>query len=216
MYACFASARAQETGASFTVPFFRQSVGTGDRRKLHCTLLLPKCGYERQVQASLYSSSTKVWARETGASFTVPFFCHMCVVDGYKKPLLLQIPSLWKVEGIITKRFLKCRTPTADGMSFRGCLSGGGDIFSKSVEHQGGANRTFATGGRCHGWQLEPCPCGLEPLLTFRQKIPTGRPTPRKDVSFAMGVRGSYDNPTLRAMHPIHKCVAKNAPHLFH
>ena len=64
----------------------------------------------------------------------------------------------------------------ADGMSFRGCLSGGGDIFSKSVEKQGGANRTFATGGCCHGWQLEPCPYGLEPLLTFRQKIPTGRP----------------------------------------
>ena len=56
------------------------------------------------------------------------------------------------------------------------CLSEGVDIFSKSVERQGGANRTFATGGRCHGWQLEPCPCGLEPLLTFRQKIPTGRP----------------------------------------
>ena len=72
--------------------------------------------------------------------------------------------------------FPKCRTPMADGMSFRGCLSGGGDIFSKSVEKQVGANRTFATGGRCHGWQLEPCPCGLEPLLTFRQKIPTGRP----------------------------------------
>ena len=70
----------------------------------------------------------------------------------------------------------KHRTPTADGISFRRCLSGGGDIFSKSVERQGGANRTFATGGRCHGWQLEPCPCGLEPLLTFRQKIPTGRP----------------------------------------
>ena len=52
-------------------------------------------------------------------------------------------------------------------MSFRGCLSGGGDIFSKSVEKQGGANRTFATGGRCHGWQLEPCPYGLEPLNHF-------------------------------------------------
>ena len=61
-------------------------------------------------------------------------------------------------------------------MFFRRCLSGGGDIFSKSVERQGGANRTFATGGCCHGWQLEPCPYGLEPLLTFRQKIPTGRP----------------------------------------
>ena len=27
-------------------------------------------------------------------------------------------------------------------MSFRGCLSDGGDIFSKSAENQGGANRT--------------------------------------------------------------------------
>ena len=25
-----------------------------------------------------------------------------------------------------------------------------------------------------------------------------------------------YGSPTLRAMHPIHKCVAKGAPHLFH
>ena len=52
-------------------------------------------------------------------------------------------------------------------MSFRRCLSGGGDIFSKSVERQGGANRRFATGGRCHRWQLEPCPCGLESLYHF-------------------------------------------------
>ena len=29
-------------------------------------------------------------------------------------------------------------------------------------------------------------------------------------------LRGFYDTPTLRAMHPIHKCVAKGAPHLFH
>ena len=79
------------------------------------------------------------------------------------------------------------RTPTADGMSFRRCLSGGGDIFSKSVERQGGANRRFATGGRCHGWQLEPCPCGLEPLLTFRQKIPTGRPYIEEGCSVRRG-----------------------------
>ena len=64
---------------------------------------------------------------------------------------------------------------------------GGGDIFSKSVEKQGGANRTFATGGRCHGWQLEPCPCGLEPLLTFRQKIPTGRPYIEEGTSVRHG-----------------------------
>ena len=30
------------------------------------------------------------------------------------------------------------------------------------------------------------------------------------------GVCPVYDAPTLRAMHPIHKCVAKGAPHLFH
>ena len=49
------------------------------------------------------------------------------------------------------------------------CLSEGVDIFLKSAERQGGeANRTFATGGCCHGWQLELCPYGLEPLLTFR------------------------------------------------
>ena len=30
----------------------------------------------------------------------------------------------------------------------------------------------------------------------------------------AAGVRGVYGSPTLRAMHPIHKCVAKGAPHL--
>ena len=47
------------------------------------------------------------------------------------------------------------------------CLSEGVDIFLKSAERQDGANRTFATGGRCHGWQLEPCPCGLEPLYHF-------------------------------------------------
>ena len=47
------------------------------------------------------------------------------------------------------------------------CLSEGVDIFLKSAERQGGANRTFATGGRCHGWQLEPCPCGLESLYHF-------------------------------------------------
>ena len=113
--------------------------------------------------------------------------------------------------------FSKRRTPTADGMSFRRCLSGGGDIFSKSVERQGGANRRFATGGRCHGWQLEPCPCGLEPLLTFRQKIPTGRPYIEEGNSICRWRSwGGYGSPTLRAMHSIHKCVAKDAPHLFH
>ena len=68
------------------------------------------------------------------------------------------------------------------------CLSEGVDIFLKSVERQGesehdvrvsqamlawlldamdGVNRTFKASGRCHGWQLEPCPYGLEPLYHF-------------------------------------------------
>ena len=25
----------------------------------------------------------------------------------------------------------------------------------------------FKASGSCHGWQLEPCPCGLEPLYHF-------------------------------------------------
>ena len=95
-----------------------------------------------------------------------------------------------------TKGMLKHRTPTVDGMSFRGCLSEGGDIFSKSVEHQGGANTMFATGGRCHGWQLEPCPYGLEPLLTFRQKIPTGRPYIEEGCSVRRGWAWGYGCPT--------------------
>ena len=37
-----------------------------------------------------------------------------------------------------------------------------------------------------------------------------------RDVPFAAGVRGGYGSSTLRAMHSIHKCVAKGAPHLFH
>ena len=68
---------------------------------------------------------------------------------------------------MVYRYYEKSRTSAADGTSFRGCLSDGDDIFSKSFENQGGANRTFATGGRCHGWQLEPCPYGLEPLYHF-------------------------------------------------
>ena len=48
----------------------------------------------------------------------------------------------------------------------------------------------------------------------FNRKFTPGDATSRRDVPFAAGVRGVYDNPTLRAMHSIHKCVAKGAPHL--
>ena len=36
---------AQEIGTSFSVPFFRLSVGTDDRSKLLCTLLPPQRGH---------------------------------------------------------------------------------------------------------------------------------------------------------------------------
>ena len=69
-----ASVWAQVIGASFSVPFFRLNVGTGDRNKLVCTLLPPQRGHRRQEQASLYPSSASAWAQEIGTSFSVPFF----------------------------------------------------------------------------------------------------------------------------------------------
>ena len=39
------AAWAQEIGTSFSVPFFRLNLGTGDRSKLLCTLLLPQRGH---------------------------------------------------------------------------------------------------------------------------------------------------------------------------
>ena len=45
LYPSSVAAWAQMTGASFSVPFFRRSVGTGDRGKLLCTLLLPQRGH---------------------------------------------------------------------------------------------------------------------------------------------------------------------------
>ena len=75
--------------------------------------------------------------------------------------------------------FSKRRTPTTDGMSCcdvcRRVL-----IFSWKVlkdrghghdirvsQAMGGVNRRFKASGRCYGWQLEPCPYGLEPLYHF-------------------------------------------------
>ncbi len=53
-------------------------------------------------------------------------------------------------------------------------------------------------------------------ISLFIRKFTLGDATLRRDVPFAVGVRLVYGSPTLRAMHPIHKCVAKGAPHLFH
>ena len=48
----------------------------------------------------------------------------------------------------------------------------------------------------------------------FIRKFTPGDATSRRDVPFAVGVRGVYDTPTLRSIHSIHKCVVKDAPHL--
>ena len=121
---------------------------------------------------SMYACFASARAQETGPSFTVPFLWHMCVVDGDKKPLLLQIPSLWKVEGIITKRFLKPRTPTTDGMAFRGYLSEGVDIFLKSVEYQGKADTMSASAKPCEHGFWTPWMASVGGLVIMRKTYP--------------------------------------------
>ena len=57
------------------MPFFRLSVGTGDRIKLVCA-----------------HSSASTWAKETGASSSVPFF-HLSVGTGDRSKLLCTLKS---------------------------------------------------------------------------------------------------------------------------
>jgi len=52
-------------------------------------------------------------------------------------------------------------------------------------------------------------------VMTFSRKVLKIRVV-RTGRSRQADVRGGYGSTTLRAMHPIHKCVAKNSPHLFH
>ena len=80
-------------------------------------------------------------------------------------------------------------------MSFRRCLSGGGDIFSKSTDRQGESGHDVRAMIRTT-------------VSLFIRKFTPGDATSRRDVPFTVGVRGVYGNPTLRAMHSIHKCVA--------
>ena len=97
------------------------------------------------------------------------------------------------------------------------CLSEGVDIFLKSVERQGESGHDVHV-SRSAPWMArvgDPVMMRVTVSLFIRKFTP-GDVTPRRDVPFAIGVRGGYGNPTLRAMHSIHKCVAKGAPHLFH
>ena len=75
---------------------------------------------------------TTIEVQQTDARFRVPFFFMIMGSRDTKKVLLCPpIP-----ENRDKCEPLKRRTLMADGMSFRGCLSGDGDIFSKSVENQ--------------------------------------------------------------------------------
>ena len=95
------------------------------------------------------------------------------------------------------------------------CLSEGVDIFLKSAERQGGKRTRCprqpidAMDGVCRRPRHDE-----KNLFTFRRKFTPRDATSRRDVPLAAGVRPVYGNPTLRAMHSIHKCVAKGAPHL--
>ena len=92
-----ASAWAQEIGGSFSVPFFRLSMGTDDRGKLVCALLLPQRRHRRQGQASLYPSSASAWAQVTEASFSVPLNQD---VGHYTQDLMITPRAMNKLPGL--------------------------------------------------------------------------------------------------------------------
>ena len=95
------------------------------------------------------------------------------------------------------------------------CLSEGVDIFLKSVKRQGESGHDVRV-SRSAPWMARVGdPVMMRTTVSlFIRKFTPGDATSRRDVPFAVGVRGVYGNPTLRAMHSIHKCVAKDAPHL--
>ena len=97
------------------------------------------------------------------------------------------------------------------------CLSEGVDIFLKSVKRQGESGHDVRV-SRSAPWMARVGdPVMMRTTVSlFIRKFTPGDATSRRDVPFTVGVRGVYGTPTLRAMHSIHKCVAKDAPHLFH
>ena len=97
------------------------------------------------------------------------------------------------------------------------CLSEGVDIFLKSAERQGESGHDVRV-SRLTPWMASVGgPVMMRTAVSlFVRKFTPGDATSRHDIPFTAGVRGGYGNPTLRAMHSIHKCVAKGAPHLFH
>ena len=101
------------------------------------------------------------------------------------------------------------------------CLSEGVDIFLKSVERQGKADTMSASAKPCvHGfWRTWLARVG-DPVMMratvslFIRKFTPGDVTSRRDVPFAVGVRGVYGNPTLRDMHQFIN-VSQKALHIY-
>ena len=89
------------------------------------------------------------------------------------------------------------------------------DFLGKWLSRRGNANTMFALADKCHGWQRKGGPVMMKSTwpLSFRKSTVVASIRVRGGQPF---LRGFYGNPTLRAMHSIHKCVAKGAPHLFH
>ena len=85
------------------------------------------------------------------------------------------------------------------------CLSEGVDIFLKSVERQGESGHDVRVSQAMCAWLLAHMDGACRRprhdenrYITFRRKFTPGDATSRRDVPFAAGVRGVYDNPTLQ------------------
>ena len=82
------------------------------------------------------------------------------------------------------------------------CLSEGVDIFLKSADRQGESGHDVRV-SRSAPWMAR---VGNSVMMRttvslFIRKFTPGDVTSRRDVPFAVGVRGVYGNPTLRDMH---------------
>ena len=101
------------------------------------------------------------------------------------------------------------------------CLSEGVAIFLKRVEGQWKADTMSASAKPCvHGfWRTWLARVG-DPVMMratvslFIRKFTPGDVTSRRDVPFAVGVRGVYGNPRLRDMHQFIN-VSQKALHIY-
>ena len=95
------------------------------------------------------------------------------------------------------------------------CLSEGVDIFLKSVERQGESGHDVRV-SRSAPWMArvgDPVMMRITVSLFIRKFTPRDA-TSRRDVPFAVGVRGVYGNPTLRDMHQFIN-VSQKALHIY-